>query len=264
MTVLGGDISHWQELFDWVEAYNAGWRFGFIRAGSINNYTGELYYDYQWPRNSELGPAEMYCGAYWYFRPNWSPVDQAVYFANLYNSKEMLLPAVADIEYSGAQTQSQNQASILAFLTRLENETGKKPLIYTRATFWNPYVGNPAWATEYDLWIARYGDYLAHPWVGGPSWDDPNGWKADSDNWKFWQWTDTALGTQYGAPPPPAASYGIDLNRFNGTEDDLRDYCGVLPPGHTTLGGWAVEVDKWARNPSMPYDGPEPPPVEQT
>jgi lysozyme len=94
------------------------------------------------------------------------------------------------------------------FLDTVEAQTGRKPVIYTSPYFWNTYmVPNPAWASDYDLWVAH--------WTSNPQPLLPNGWST----WTFWQYTDRGI-----IPGIPSA---VDLDRFNGNLPALQDYFGV-------------------------------------
>src|SRR3990167_761278 len=62
--VLGVDVSHWQAKrdvvpvihMDWAKCQEAGAKFAFIRAGSINAVNGICYEDYEFQYNSEVAP----------------------------------------------------------------------------------------------------------------------------------------------------------------------------------------------------------------
>ena len=46
----------------------------------------------------------------------------------------------------------------------------------------------------------------------------------------FWQHTSQGDAVKYGGPGPPSGDDDIDLNWFNGTEDDFLLYLGAPPP----------------------------------
>lgn len=94
------------------------------------------------------------------------------------------------------------------WLAAVEEDTKIIPDIYTRATWWNPWVlpsktvvNNttlPDWS-HYGLWVANYG-------VSKPSL--PRDWKT----WLFWQW---------GTSLTPGIQTPVDSDWFDGTEAQL-------------------------------------------
>jgi len=216
------DISHWQGEMDWDKFMQSDAEGCIIRAGSCNNNTGIPYTDYNYEQNmTGVEFATEIIGTYWYWRANHDPIKQADYYADLLKYKKWNLAPVADVESRGNVNQSTLQSRLKKFVDRLQVRTGYKPIIYSRASFWNPYVGNPSWASSYDFWAARYNGSLSGPWSDGRykpvSWND----------WTFWQYSadGNGLGRTYGA-----SSRDVDLDRFNGTLEELRKYAGLDKP----------------------------------
>ena len=214
--IKGIDISKWQGEMDWAKAAENA-HFAFIRAGSINNETGDCYTDYQFDRNAEVAPDYLPVAYYWYFRPKWNPHKQADYFMNLVFGKDGF-GVVGDFEETGT-THATASINMKIFMDEIGG-FGKR-LIYTRGIWWNSVVGNDSWPKSYALWIARYNNTLQHPWGDGSC--KPHCW----DDWLFWQFTSSGPGSYWGAE-----SEEIDLNYFNGEEEDFLEYIGneVLPP----------------------------------
>ena len=208
--VTGIDVSKWQGNMDWQKAYQNGARFAFIRAGSITNTTGECYKDSKFEQNAATAPAIMPIGYYFYMRPNHDAVKQADYFWSLIKNKDYRLPLVIDIEDPGGEPQRYIQKRLKLFAERITNHAQQPPIIYTSSGFANPFLGNADWLSSYDLWIASWTTYL-QPTL-------PRAWSS----WLFWQWSGdgNGLGRQYGAE-----SRSIDLNRFNGGEQDFALFC---------------------------------------
>lgn len=219
---LGIDVSKWQGEMNWQKAAEAGARFAIIRAGSIS-VTGTLYEDYQFIRNSGLAPEHIpYISYYWYFRPQFGPNKQADYFCELVDGSFKNLRLVLDSENNGGLTAKLTAEANQLFCERIFNNTGIWPKLYTRATFFNPFVEErPLWSTL-DLWIARYTS-KPKPW-GNPG-DYASVTPRDWDDWVFWQWSADAngRGTEFGAK-----SASIDLNYFNGDELDLEAYSKAI------------------------------------
>ncbi len=213
------DISHWQGEMDWDVFMQSDAEGCIIRAGSCNAVTGIPYTDYKYEQNmTAVDSFTEVIGTYWYWRANHDPIEQADYYADLLKFKPWNLPPVADVEAWGNVNMSTMQSRLKKFVDRLQFRTGYKPIIYTRTTFWNPYVGNPSWAKDHDLWIARYNSAITGPWSDG--WGKPYSW----DNWVFWQYSadGNGLGRIYGVDGDD-----IDLDYFNGTSAELREYAGL-------------------------------------
>jgi GH25 family lysozyme M1 (1,4-beta-N-acetylmuramidase) len=221
--VAGIDVSRWQGLMNWAVAEAAGAQFGYIRAGSVNNETGAPYTDFQFENNANN--CHLPYGFYWFFRPQHSPVRQAEYFFELIRGLRWRLLPVIDIETSGGLSSSQAAQSALAFVNRLKVLSGVVPAIYTRATIWNPLFGSAPWGINHGLWVARYSELLKEPWSGLSSEYRPRPWT----DWVLWQWSadGNLRGHEFGA----SGSHSIDINAFNGTQEELEVWLGnVLSP----------------------------------
>ena len=227
--ILGVDVSLWQGTMNWQKAEAAGARFAFIRVGSINNTSGNCYADFQFANNAANCHLER--GFYWYFRVNHNPLKQADFFAGLIESVPFELPPVCDFEESAGLTQAKVQSNIKAFLDRVQSRLGATPAIYTRTSIWNFSAGNPSWAGDYPLWIARYTTIGKAPNMTGP-WDDGKFKPSSWDTWEWWQFSadkpapGNQLGKEFGSE-----GGSIDLNVWNRAElppDDDSDLAQQL------------------------------------
>ncbi len=65
-------------------------------------------------------------------------------------------------------------------------------------------------------------------------------------SWTFWQWTDKGDGLAFGME-----SKGLDMNWFNGTEQELRKWAGVEPgpPPEPSLEEKVARL--WAAHPEL-------------
>jgi lysozyme len=220
---FGIDVSKWNGEMDWRKAKLAGCSFVFIRAGSIDNVTGQCYTDTQFRRNADQAPAHLPAvGYYWYYRPNHDPVKQAIYYVDLLRTAKWNLPPVIDVETAGGVSCSVLASRLAQMVNCLASDLGVKPIIYTRASFWNVSVNaHPLWP-NLDLWIARY-KALDGPWSDGLY--KPRDWDA----WRFWQCSadNNRRGVEFGAPRPPAADADMDINFFNGDVPALYAYAGI-------------------------------------
>ena len=152
--------------------------------------------------------AGMYATAYHFARPEVSPVAQADWFAQAYNSLGgTLLPPVLDLENNGGLAPAGLVAWVGTFLVRLQADTGRVPMIYTGPAFWNSSMAGSTAFTNYPLWVAHYTP-CAQPQQFG-------GWA----NWTFWQFSDGS----YNSPTPnvPGISANVDRDRVSGGEASL-------------------------------------------
>lgn len=198
---------------------------------------------------SKARVAGIPCGAYHYFKPGVDGRQQAKAFletigrVTLEGTYELLteLRPVVDVEerpfYVSKDTLRKNLRS---FLTEFYRLTGIKPMIYTRATFWDPNV-SPFDVGDHMLWVAHYTSVLPEPWV-------PIDWKKKGLKWFLWQWSadKNKMGPYFGA-----SSRDIDRNRvYNGILGLKKEY----PHINFTL----------ESGPPAPVDPPKPePPGEE-
>jgi len=224
--IQGVDCSVWQGNHDWEKCEAAGARFAFIRAGSINKDTGVMYSDYKFLRNGEL--CNIPHSFYWFMRPKFSGREQAKYFLDLIAHTDRTMPPVLDLEVSGAGYDTIKR-NALDFCLEVHDQLNIWPIIYTRATWWNYIIGSNTWADDCDLWVARYHSGIEGPWSDNDYYR-PCCWQ----DWKFWQWSADGnnRGAEFGAE-----SDDIDLNRFNGTEQDFAHYIGAEYPATPQPGG---------------------------
>lgn len=205
------DVSKWQGDINKQKMLAAKPLGIIIRAGSINHTTGECYEDYQFRNNARKFNGEIPCGYYWYFRPEHSATIQASYFSNLLKEVQVDLDPWADTESNdGHVSMGTFQTNLNTFLFVTDSMLDVDSVIYTRGSFWNPHVGNPAWAKERRLCIAMYSDTAQHPWNGFPSYYRPAPW----NDFLLWQYSadGNGRGAEFGAE-----SSAIDINRYNGT-----------------------------------------------
>lgn len=120
---------------------------------------------------------------------------------------------------------------VLRALEYLTKQSGKRVLLYCSPDTWGTWL-QPIQADllKYDLWVAHYWTIRPDPTKKQPV---PNYWtvrgaSAMRRDWRFWQYDDKGGGNKgkdYGA-----GSYGLDLNIYNGTVDDLRSWLKIAPP----------------------------------
>jgi lysozyme len=214
MTILGLDISKWDGNWNAEKAKQAGANFVFIRASQATLTDSQFVSN--WRKAKEAG---LLRGAYHYLDYTKTANDQADYFAGLLQSDPGELPPVVDYE----QVRTDNNPSIAlnflrGFLNRLSSRTElfaaskvKYPIIYTSPGFWTQYGDQ----TDREYWI-KFPLWVAH-WTTAAAPIVPAPWPM----WTFWQFTSKGPGDVFGCE-----SLSVDMNRFNGTLNDLLEFIG--------------------------------------
>ncbi len=227
------DISHWQGEIKASKLLKAGALGMYIKAGGVNKYNGANYADTRFRENAEKFSKHIPCGCYYFFYPHIDGVKQAKYFCRLLTSVEWNLPPAVDVESNPRHvSQARFQRELKQFVDIVEEEFNRKCVIYTRGWFWNDQVGQPAWAKEHKLWIARYGENLQHPWNNNPDTKlRPRPWTD------FWMWQYSADGNMRGEEFGATGSKSIDINKANMTKEEFYAFANwtegeqpALPP----------------------------------
>ncbi len=204
VTIDGIDVSYWQGSIDWDDVAADGIRFAFIRV----SYGLEIYDD-RFPENWDgARDAGVVRGAYQYFLAGDDAEEQAWFLLDEMGPLEDDdLPPVLDVEnYGNHESQSTVRAGIETWVDVITDEIGRPPLIYTSASAWSSMTGDMTPPRDAPLWVANW--EADCPWV-------PSSWDA----WEFWQTTDS--GSVDGI------SGAVDLDLYNGSLDDLRDWAGA-------------------------------------
>jgi GH25 family lysozyme M1 (1,4-beta-N-acetylmuramidase) len=219
--VQGRDVSVYQGNFDWNAQKSAGVIFGYAR---ISDGTGTIdaTFDGNWSRMKAAG---ILRGAYQFFEPGEDETAQAnMMVQKVGRLGDGDLPAMIDVEATGGQSPATIAAKIKTWLRIVEQGTGRRPVIYSGAYFWEGSVGDTTLGA-YPFWIAAYGPTC-------PSL--PNGWS----NWAFWQYSD--------------GNGALDHDVFNGTLAELQAMArppdqsprGALDAADCTkIAGWAQDQD---------------------
>jgi lysozyme len=225
--VQGYDVSTYQGAFNWATNKVP---FG---AARISDGTGTIddRFDANW---SSMKTNGVLRSAYQFFEPGEDETAQA----NLVISKVGKLgagdlPVMLDIEVTGSQTPATIQTKAKHWLELVEAGTGKRPFVYSYASFLQSNLGSGF--GKYPLWIAGYGESC--PSV-------PSGWT----NWVVWQYSDgsgkldhdvfngslTTLQTTYGAAPVPPT---VDGGKSESDAGEEKDAGLVVPVNAGDAGG---------------------------
>ncbi|MCC6558371.1 MAG: glycoside hydrolase family 25 protein [Polyangiaceae bacterium] len=220
-TVEGIDVSYYQETVDWDAVKQSGREFAFIRVSDGVNYADSRFQQ-NWAGAKDAGVLR---GAYQFFRPAQSAETQADMMVSAVGALGPGdLPAVIDVETADGQSSATIVKKIRTWLQKVEAGTGRRPIIYAASGFWNTLSGTSEFSA-YNLWVANYTTKC-------PSM--PSTWSG----WSFWQYSDSGS--------VPGVEGGVDVNRFNGTLDQLLAMAEMNDYAPMELG--------WQREASGVYD----------
>lgn len=196
-STFGVDVSHYQGNIDWSKFGNQRVGFVYIKASQ-----GEKGYDPMFKRNWNAVPtvpsAKIRRGAYHFL----TAVDPANAQAKNYLSTigtlgaDDLAPCV-DIEWDLVKDRTGHLIDrwaslspdmilekVQTWIKAVEAATGKQPIIYTNAAWWNSRVGKNEGLGNYRLWVADY----ASKSLGREEPVVPKNFK-----WYLWQITDSGV-----------------------------------------------------------------------
>ncbi|GAB4282527.1 MAG: hypothetical protein Fur0025_11790 [Oscillatoriaceae cyanobacterium] len=196
MCAKGIDVSDWQDPVNWQTVALSGMGFGFTKATEGNNFVAETFRK-NW---AAMKAAGLPRGAYHFYRAKWDAPSQADLFLKTVSLEIDDLPPVLDIESTDGMSNSSIVSGITQWLNIVEQQTSRRPIIYTYPGFWET-IGGPANFTAYPLWIAHYN--VTNPLV-------PRGW----DGWTFWQYTQNGKVDGIGGD--------VDINWFNVSREGDR------------------------------------------
>ncbi|MGZ8565979.1 MAG: glycoside hydrolase family 25 protein, partial [Actinomycetota bacterium] len=220
----GIDVSHWQETIDWSQVAASGQRFAIAKATE-----GQTYVDPMYAANEAGATANgIVFGAYHFARPDDTTNDailEADHFVDVAQLGPGHLIPVLDIERTGGLSQTEVTAWILAWLGRVTERLGVKPMIYTSPYGWAERTGDTTAVADAGytvLWVAHWG--VSSPTLPANDWS--------GNGWTFWQYTSC------GSVPGIAGC--VDLDWFAGTSfeavtipspDVTPPTATIAPPG---------------------------------
>jgi GH25 family lysozyme M1 (1,4-beta-N-acetylmuramidase) len=197
--IKGVDLSHWEQGFDFVKGVKDGIVFMMTKASEgtgVDVTCGPLC------RKAKAAGIK-YTGIYHFFHSNVPIGSQiATYMKQFKNTPNEMGP-ILDLEETSTNGHSFQQVAELAleWLEQAEAQTSKVPLLYIDMNMLNlTGIGRDPRFQKYPRWIARYSSH------------------APTYNWEFWQFTDKG-------------EEGADTDWFNGSEDDLQKFLGLLVDG---------------------------------
>lgn len=201
----GHDVSSHQKDVNWGKAKSKGARFVYVKATESHTYRNP-YFTKQYNGAGEHG---ILRGAYHFALPDKSSgARQAAYFVRhggTWRADGQTLPPALDLEnnpYNGKhKCYGLSAAKLRSWIRSFSDETvrltGRRPMIYTTAKWWNSCTDrSTAFAAQHPLWLAS--------WSGSPG-ALPAGWTY----WTIWQHDE-------------AGRLPGDQNVFNGSMNQLR------------------------------------------
>lgn len=197
--VDGIDVSSHQGNVDWGHWWRSGKRFAYVKATEGTGYKNP-YFTQQYNGSASTG---MIRGSYHFALPNKSDgATQARFFVangGGWSRDGRTLPGTLDIEYNpyGETCYNMSHAAMVGWIRSFSDTyhslTGRWPVIYTSAQWWDRCTGRTGdFSSTNPLWLARYAASV------GPM---PHRWPFHT----IWQ---------YSSSP-------IDQNAFNGGADRL-------------------------------------------
>ncbi len=197
----GIDVSRWQGQPSWRDVKAAGIRYVIAKATQ-----GTTTVDPEYARNrTRLRANKIPFSAYHFAGPDSTPGDavaEADHFVNTARLDGSNLLPVLDLERHNDMTPEFLREWAAAWLARVEERLGVKPMIYTSPSFWVDRMGNTTWFADngYRLWIAHW--YVESPSVPAANWG--------GHGWTLWQYDITAKGSVNGI------NARIDRDRYAG------------------------------------------------
>jgi GH25 family lysozyme M1 (1,4-beta-N-acetylmuramidase) len=205
--VTGIDVSRWNGYPEWDQVAADGFVFAIVKATESDYYTSVTFAD-QYDGAADQG---LIRGAYHFAVPDDTDgATQATFFVENggdWSPDGQTLPGVLDIEYNpyGQTCYDMSKSEMVDWVTDFVDTyialTGRAPMIYSNADWWNTCVGSSDIPDVVPLWVAYWSS-------GTPTL--PGGWS----DYTFWQYS--AEGAVGGI------SGDVDLNRFPGSLHDLR------------------------------------------
>jgi len=225
--ITGIDVSHWNGVIDWNAVGETDHEFAFIKCSEHSSFVDDKF-----ALNWAASKGKLLRGPYHFWRAAYDAKDQARHFYDTFFglAERIELPPVLDVEDTWA-TDDNLGPSVKECLDWIEEFFDVRPIIYTGAWWWNPWVGAQSWADDYLIWAANY-TTASSPRL-------PAGWTS----WDFWQYTSSGRC--------PGISGNVDLNRYSGSLVDLRALAGDVqnpPPAPGSLDEvWQAirELEHW-------------------
>lgn len=194
--IRGIDVSHFQQDIDWQALRNEEIRFVFIKATEGGDYRDPAFLE-NWNRSKQAGFTR---GAYHFFTFCRAGKEQARNFIETVPVEAEALPPVIDLEFGGNCSARPEREILIKelddFIIEIRRVYRRQPILYVEHESYEAYVKGEF--ERLHIWIQ---DRFFYPEL------------SDGRKWTFWQYS--SRGRLQGI------NTYIDLNVFNGTEDDF-------------------------------------------
>ena len=156
---FGIDVSRHDSPLDWdaIAQHDPLVEFVGIRATISWGYI-DAWFAQNWREAKRVGiPRAAYHVVY----PDQSVDSQIDHFLQIVGSDLGEFPLVLDVELNRGVGCATVRSSVLGCSKKIQKDTGRKPIIYSRASFVDYYVTGqgfvpPSWLNEHDWWLAQY------------------------------------------------------------------------------------------------------------
>ena len=188
-TIPGVDVSSWQRQIDWTQVRASGVEIAMIRASEGDNFT-----DPHFAQNAAGARAAGVAAGYYHFltaQTTEDAVRQADFFLSVIAGHTPQCRLAVDFGGGATLSDQQLTACALAFLQRVEQQSGYGVMLYTDA--WAAKARYQSAIAVYPIWVANYG--VTEPEANG--------------KWSSW------VGFQYSdRGDVPGISGHVDLDQF--------------------------------------------------
>lgn len=231
--VEGVDVASFQGTIDWNAVHGSGREFAIARIGDGTYSDPTFHTNY-----AGIQAAGMVRGAYLFWRPTVGAATQAAAIASAVGTLGMGdLPVTIDVEcmcpfhtgggcgvssYSDCVSPATARAGLADLVSMVAASTGRMPMIYTGAWFWDggTYLNGAASYPSAPLWVSGYTSGCVTV---------PSGWS----DWQIWQYSDGTCSGCVGGAIPGISGTSIDRDRWNG---DLASLWAFTGGGHPIYG----------------------------
>ena len=183
-----------------------------VRAGISWGYT-DKWFEYSW--SHVLRPRLGYHVVY----PGESATAQMKHFLNIVHPTQNDR-LVLDMELDHGYSKARITKTLVDCMNIIQTETGRYPVIYSRAYWINQFVDVNALPEKTDWWLANYLRSNPDPYFT-PEMTPPPMLPNGVKNWLIHQTSKEQDGSKVGV-----VSHYVDTNRWNGTHDELLAYFG--------------------------------------
>nr|WP_311529141.1 GH25 family lysozyme [uncultured Ralstonia sp.] len=235
-SLFGVDVSHYTSFaFPIEQLHTKKVRFVYIKATQGSDYLDPKFSNF-WSRAGKLPKdSQVHRGAYHFLSCGdpgisaqaWGKAQAATFVKVIKANGGLLatdMPPVVDLEWDKAKANGPDRwaqrkpAEIIemvrTFLSTVEAELHRKPMIYTAKSWWRERIGSEALfgtLSSYPLWLADY------PKTARAS-EVPN--SINGTRWALWQYTEKAtMAIGFNEP--------FDANIFKGTTSSFYSSLGV-------------------------------------